>query len=158
MVEEPTDIGKEEVANLGLLMERGLDFRERMLEIPMLVGKGKRHPDLFKACGVLPLAQEPIGIQGGRDGKTPGIETRSRRPGKKPYPDALVRRETVSRKVPTPRGLEEIGRKPLNVTPVGAVLYISHKHGGILHSSISFAITTLIERNALRQREKNPYY
>jgi hypothetical protein len=33
----------------------------------------------------------------------------------------------------------------LNVTALGAVFYIFHKHGGILHSWISFAITALIE-------------
>ena len=55
-------------------MERGLDFRERILEVPMLVFKGKRGTDLLEACGVLPLAQEPIGIQGGRKRKTPRIE------------------------------------------------------------------------------------
>jgi hypothetical protein len=31
----------------------------------MLVGKGKRGADLFEARGVLRLAQEPIGLQGG---------------------------------------------------------------------------------------------
>ena len=84
----------------------------------MLVGKGKRGPDLLEARGVLPLSQEPIGLQGGRKRKTPRIETRSRRPGKKPCPGPLIGREAVSRKVPAPRGLEEVGRKPLNVTPL----------------------------------------
>jgi hypothetical protein len=70
-------------------------------------------------------------LQGGRERKTPGIEIRSGRPGQKPYPYALISREAVSRKVPAPRSLEEIGRKPLNVAPLGAVLYISHEHGGI---------------------------
>jgi hypothetical protein len=32
----------------------------------------------------------------------------------------------------------------LNVTALGAVFYIFHKHGGILHSRSSFAITALI--------------
>jgi hypothetical protein len=88
-----------------------------------------------------------------RKRKTPWIEARSRRPGQKPCPGPLVRRETVSRKIPTPRGLEQVGRKPLNVTPLGAALYIFHKHGGILHSWISFAITALIER-IVRRTEK----
>ena len=144
IVEEPTDVGEEEVADLGLLLEWGLDFRKRIFEVPMLVGEGKRGEDLFEARGVLPLAQEPIGLQGGRKRKTPGIEIRGRRPGKKPCPGPLIGREAVSRKVAAPRGLKQVGRKPLNVTPLGAVFYIFHKHGGILHSWISFAITALI--------------
>ena len=125
-------------------MERGLDFRERVFQVPMLVGKGKRGADLFEARRVLPLPQEPIGLQGGRKRKTPRIETRSRRPGEKPCPGPLIGREAVGRKVPAPRGLEQVGRKPLNVTPLGAVFFIFHKHGGILHSRISFAITGVI--------------
>jgi hypothetical protein len=66
IVEEPADVGEEEVADLGLLVERGLDFRERILEIPMLVGKGKRGADLLKARRVLPLAQKPIRFQSWR--------------------------------------------------------------------------------------------
>ena len=143
IVEEPTDVGKQEIADLGLLVKRGIDFPKRVFQVPMLVGKGKRSPDLFEARRVLPVSQEPIGIQGGRKRKTPWIEARSRRPGQKPCPGALVRCETVSRKIPTPRGLEQVGRKPLNVTPLGAALYIFHKHGGILHSWSSFAITAL---------------
>ena len=130
-------------------MERGLDFRERILEVPMLVGKGKRGTDLFEACGVLPLAQEPIGIQGGRKRKTPRIEARSRRPGKKSCPGPLICRQAVGRKVPAPRGLEQVGRKPLNVTPLWALFYIFHKHGAILRSWIYFAITALIARRAM---------
>jgi hypothetical protein len=64
----------------------------------------------------------------------------------------LICRQAVSRKVPAPRGLKQVGRKPLNVTPMGAVLHISHKHGGILHSRRSFAITALIARNAIKHR------
>ena len=94
---------RSEVADLGLLVERGLDLRKRILQVPVLVGKGKRGPDLFEARGVLPVSQEPIGLQGGRKRKTPRIEARSRRPGKKPCPGALIGRETVSRKIPTPR-------------------------------------------------------
>ena len=30
IVEEPTDVGEEEIADLGLLVERGLDFRKRV--------------------------------------------------------------------------------------------------------------------------------
>ena len=69
----------------------------------MLVGKGKRGTDLLEACGVLPLAQEPIGIQGGRKRKTPRIEARSRRPGEELGPCPLIGGEAVSRKVPSPR-------------------------------------------------------
>ena len=36
--------------------------------------------------------------------------------------------------------------------PWSAVFYIFHKHGGILHSWISFAITALIARNAIKHR------
>ena len=49
IIEEPTDIGEEEAADLGLLVERGLDLRERILEVPMLLGKGKRDADLLQA-------------------------------------------------------------------------------------------------------------
>jgi hypothetical protein len=48
--------------------------------------------------------------------------------------------------------IEQVGRKPLNVTPLRAVFYIFHKHGGILHSWIDFAITALIARNAIKHR------
>jgi hypothetical protein len=145
IVEESTDVGEEEVTDLGLLVERGLDFGKRVFQVPVLVGKGKCGPDLLEARGVLPLAQEPIGLlQGGRKRKTPRIKTCRRRQGQKPCPGALIGREAVSGKVSAPRGLEEIGRKPLNVTPLATVFLIFHKHGGILHSWISFAITVLI--------------
>jgi hypothetical protein len=81
-----------------------------------------------------------------RERKTPGIEIRGSRPGKKACPGPLICRQAVSRKIPTPRGLEEIGRKPLNVTPLEPTFLIFPKHGGILHSWSSFAITALIER------------
>ena len=83
IVEEPTDVGEEQVADLGLLVERRLDLRKRVFQVPVLVGKGKRGPDLFEARGVLPLAQEPIGLQGGRERKTPRIETRGSCPRQK---------------------------------------------------------------------------
>ena len=122
VIEEPTDVGEEQIADLRLLMERGLDLGERVFQVPMLVGKGKRGADLLEARGVLPLAQEPIGFQGRRKRKTPRIETCRRRPGQKSGPGALIGRETVARKVPAPRGLEQVGRKPLNVTALGARL------------------------------------
>jgi hypothetical protein len=56
IVEEPTNVGEEQVADLGLLVERGFDFREGILEVPVLVGKGKRSANLFEARRVLPLA------------------------------------------------------------------------------------------------------
>jgi hypothetical protein len=144
IVEQPADVGEEKVADLRLLVERRLDFRKRVFQVPVLVGKGKRGPDLFEARRVLAVSQEPIGLQGSRKRKTARIETRGPCPGQKPCPDALVRCETVSRKIPTPRGLEEIGRKPLNVTPLEPTFLIFPKHGGILHSWSSFAITALI--------------
>ena len=111
----------------------------------MLVGKGKRGPDLLEARRVLPVSQEPIGLQGGRKRKTPRIEA----------PQPPPRPETVSRCAHRPSrllaerfrrraALEQVGRKPLNVTPLEAVFYIFHKHGGILHSWSSFAITGVI--------------
>jgi hypothetical protein len=72
----PPNVGEEQIADLWFLVERGLDLRKRVLQIPVLVGKGKRGTDLLEACGVLPLAQEPVGLQGSRERKTPGIEIR----------------------------------------------------------------------------------
>jgi len=68
IVEEPTDVGEKEVADLGLVLERGLDFREGILEVPVLIGKGKRGADLFEAGSVLPVSQEPVS----RERKIPG--------------------------------------------------------------------------------------
>jgi hypothetical protein len=116
-VEQPTDIGEKQITDLGLLVERGLDLGKRVFQVLMLVGKGKRRPDLLEARGVPSLAQEPIGLQGGRKRKTPRIESLGSRPGKKSCPGPLIRRQAVSRKVPPPRGLKEVGRKPLNVAP-----------------------------------------
>ena len=62
IVEEPTNVNEEQVADLGLLVERRLDLRERVLEVPVFVGKGKRGPDLFEARRVLAVSQEPIGV------------------------------------------------------------------------------------------------
>jgi hypothetical protein len=67
IIEEPTDIGEEEAAHLLLLVERGLDLRERILEVPVLLGKGKRDADLLEAGRVLPVFQEPIGLQSLRE-------------------------------------------------------------------------------------------
>jgi hypothetical protein len=46
----------------------------------------------------------------------------------------------------------------LNVTPLEPTFLIFHKHGGILHSWSSFAITALIARNAVRHQNKPRYY
>jgi len=90
VVEQPTDVGEEEVADLGLLVERRLDLGKRILEVPMLVGKGKRRPNLLEARGVLPLAQETVGFQGDRKRKTPRIQTCSSRPGRNPYYEPFI--------------------------------------------------------------------
>jgi hypothetical protein len=131
IVEEPTDVGEEEVADLGLVLERGLDFRKRIHEVPVLVGKGKRGADLLEAGSVLPFSQEPIGLQGSRERQSSRIETCGRRPGEERPPNALVGSEAVNGKVSASRAFDQVGRKPLNVTPLGAVLFIFHKHGGI---------------------------
>jgi hypothetical protein len=144
VVEQPTDVGEEEVADLGLLVERRLDLGKRILEVPVLVGKGKRRPNLLEARGVLPLAQETVGFQGDRKRKTPRIQTCSSRPGQKPCPDALIGRPAVPRKVSSPCRFKQIGRKPLNVASKRLAFFISHEHGGILQSQSSFAITALI--------------
>jgi hypothetical protein len=74
IVEEPTNVGEEQVADLGLLVDRGFDLGKGVFQIPVLVGKGKRGTDLLEAGGVLPISQEPIGLQGLRERKTPRIE------------------------------------------------------------------------------------
>jgi hypothetical protein len=48
IVEEPTNVGEEQVADLGLLVERGFDLGERVFQVPVLVGKRKRGPDLLE--------------------------------------------------------------------------------------------------------------
>ena len=59
---------------------------------------------LLEARRVLPLAQEPIGVQG-RERKTSRIETCCSRPGKKSCPGPLIGRKAVSRKIDRPRAL-----------------------------------------------------
>jgi hypothetical protein len=95
IVEEPTDVGEEEVADLGLVLERGFDLGKRVLQVPMLVGKGKRSPDLFETRSILPVSQKPIRFQGGRKRKTARIETCGRCPGEERPPSALIGREAV---------------------------------------------------------------
>jgi len=66
VVEQPTDIGKKQVVDLGLLLEGRLDLGKWVFQVPVLVGKGKCGPDLFEARSILPVSQEPIGLQGSR--------------------------------------------------------------------------------------------
>jgi uncharacterized protein len=75
-----------------------------------------------QARRVLPVSQEPIGVQGGRKRKTARIETCSCCPGKEPCPGPLIGREAIARKIAAPRGLKQVGRKPLDVTPLGGGL------------------------------------
>ena len=82
------------LADLRLVLERGLNLRKGVSQVPMLVGKGKRGPDLLEARRVLPLSQKPVGLQGGRERKTPWIETCGRRPCEKRPPGPLVEEKT----------------------------------------------------------------
>jgi hypothetical protein len=43
------------VSDLRLLVEWRLDLRKRVLYVPVLVGEGKRGPDLLEICGIFPL-------------------------------------------------------------------------------------------------------
>src|SRR4030095_7925540 len=99
------------------------------------------------------LENAPLPLIRSATRKTPRIETRSRRPGEEPCPGPLIGREAVTRKVPSARSLDQIGRNPLNVTALGAVFLIFHKHGGILHSWSSFAITALIAKEVRSTEE-----
>jgi hypothetical protein len=62
VIEESTNVGEEQVADLGLLLERRLNFREGILEVPVFAGKGKRGPDLFEARRVLTVGAQPRAI------------------------------------------------------------------------------------------------
>ena len=42
IVEQPTDISKKQIVDLGLLLEGRLDLGKRVFQVPVLVGKGKR--------------------------------------------------------------------------------------------------------------------
>jgi hypothetical protein len=66
IVEEPPNVGKEEIADLGLLVKRWIDFPKRVFQVKMLVGKGKCGANLFETRRVLAVSQEAIGLQGGR--------------------------------------------------------------------------------------------
>jgi hypothetical protein len=76
-------------------VKRRVDLGKRILQISVLVGKGKRFPNLFEARGALPIAQEQIGLQGGRKRKSPWIETCGGRPGQEPCPGAFIGREAI---------------------------------------------------------------
>jgi hypothetical protein len=129
VVEQPTDIGKKQVVDLGLLLEGRLDLGKRVFQVPVLVGKGKRSADLFEARGILPVSQVPIGLQGGRKRKAPRIEARGRGPGQKPCPGALIGCETVSRKVAAVSPFEQIGEEAARIASRGSSFLNSHKHG-----------------------------
>ena len=75
----------------------------------MLVGKGKRGPNLLEARSVFAFSQKPVGLQGGRERKTPWIETCGRRPCEKRPPGPLVGRQTICGQVSAARSFEEIG-------------------------------------------------
>jgi hypothetical protein len=92
IVEKPTDVGEEEVADLGLLVERGLDLGKGIFQVPMLVGKGKRGPNLFEARRVLPSPRKEYAFQDGRKRKTPRMETSGIRPREERAPGALIGR------------------------------------------------------------------
>jgi hypothetical protein len=95
IVEEPTDVGEEEVADLGFVLVRRLDLGKRVFQIPVFIAKGSAVRICLRLAAFFPVSQEPIGFQGGGERKTPRIETCSRCPGKKPCPSALVGQEAV---------------------------------------------------------------
>lgn len=54
VAEEPADVGEQQIADLGLLLERGLDLRKRVLQVPVLVGKRKRAWICLRLAAFLP--------------------------------------------------------------------------------------------------------
>jgi hypothetical protein len=56
IVEQPPNIGEQQIANLGLLVERRLDLGKGSFQVPVSIGKGKRGPDLFETRSILPLS------------------------------------------------------------------------------------------------------
>ena len=93
-------------------------LRELLTFTPQRVDLGKRRkarPGLFEAGSVLPVSQQPIGLQGSRERKTPRIETHGRCPGEERPPGALISPGAVGRKVAPSRPFEEIGEKPSRV-------------------------------------------
>jgi hypothetical protein len=58
--------------DLGLLVEGRLDLGKWVFQVPVLVGKGKRGPDLFEARCVLPVSQVPVGLQAAGKGRLLG--------------------------------------------------------------------------------------
>ena len=83
VAEQPTDIGERQVADLGFLVERGLDLGKRVFQIPVLVGKGKRGADLFEARGSFVFSQDAINFERLRERQTAWVEARGRSPGEK---------------------------------------------------------------------------
>ena len=54
VVEQPTDIGKKQIVDLGLLLEGRLDLGKRVFQVPVLVGKGKRSTNLLRLAAFFP--------------------------------------------------------------------------------------------------------
>jgi hypothetical protein len=112
IIEESANVGEEEVADLGFFVEWRFDLGKRVFQVPMPVGERKRGPDLLEAGSVLPVSQEPIGLQGSRERKTPRIETHGRCPGEERPPGALISRGAVGRKLAPSRPFERSARSP----------------------------------------------
>ena len=55
VVKEPPNVGEEQIADLGFLVERGVDLGKRVFHVPVPVGKGKRGADLLEARRILPF-------------------------------------------------------------------------------------------------------
>jgi hypothetical protein len=87
------------------------------------------------------------------DRQRPWVQACSRCSGEKRPPGAFISCQAVKGKVPAARALENIGKKPSGVAPFRPRFFIFHKHGGILQSRSSFAITSLIVRNRKIIRE-----
>ena len=119
MVEQPTDIGKKQLVDLGLLLEGRLDLGKRVFQVPLLVGKGKRGADLFETRSVLPVSQEPIGLQGGRKREDSSDRSSRPPPTQKPCPGALIGCATVSRKVAAASPFEQIGEESARIASRG---------------------------------------
>ena len=48
VVEEPPHVRHEQITDLRFLLERWVDLGKRVFQVPVLVGEGKRGPDLFE--------------------------------------------------------------------------------------------------------------
>ena len=98
IVEEPTDVGEEEVADLGFVLERRLDLGKRVFQIPVFIAKGKRRPDLFEARRVLPRLPGTDRLP--RRRRTEDSEDRNLQP--------LPRQEAVSKCARRPGGCSRV--------------------------------------------------